>query len=59
MDYQNLEYNQQYKDKPVEEWTMWDSACHDYDKMCEAHDAWMETEEGQEYYRNKPLTPSH
>ena len=46
----NLEYNQDYKDKPVEEWTMWDSACHDYDQMCETHDTWMETEEGKKYY---------
>lgn len=49
----NLEYNQDYKDKPVEEWTMWDSACYDYDKMCEAHDTWMETEEGKKYYSNQ------
>lgn len=50
MNYENLEYNQDYKNKPIEEWTMWDSACHDYDKMCEHHDTWMETEEGQKYY---------
>lgn len=51
MDYSKFEFNQEYKNKPIEQWTMWDSACYDYDKLCEEHDTWMETKEGRDYYK--------
>lgn len=36
-----LEHNQDYKSKPLADWSMWDQSCYELDQLCEEHDKAM------------------